>query len=105
MKRTRAGIGAMLICLLPSGVLAQACPTTVAGQSMAEMIGAAGGAQALFEASTAQVVELDNWLSDLEPSRGQGIREAEIEAMRKQAVELRKANQDVADAARCYMGE
>ncbi|HCO54328.1 MAG TPA: hypothetical protein DIT93_04830 [Pelagibacterium sp.] len=72
---------------------------------MAQTIGEAGGAEALFDAASAQVLELDKFLAELEPARGQGIREAEIEALRSEALELRAANEALAEAARCYMGQ
>lgn len=86
-----------------SGAMAQSCPENVAGESMARMIGEAGGASNLRDMANAQVAEIDTWLAGLEPSRGQGIREAEIEALRSQGLEMRAANVEIATAALCYM--
>ena len=82
----------------------KSCKQTVGGESMARMIGEAGGAQKLHAAATAQVREYDRFLSELQKSRHQGIREAEIEKLRKDAIRAREVNREIAKEARCYMG-
>lgn len=93
-----------LFTMAAAPAFAQSCPTHVAGESMARMIGEAGGANKLHKMALAQVAEFDRWFAELKKSQGKGIREAEIETLRKQAVEAQKANREIAEAARCYMG-
>lgn len=98
-----------LICLLALGAssgtaFAQSCPETVGGRSMAQMIGEHGGAEKLHQAALAFIAEADRWLVEIEPSRNQGIREDEIEALVKKMETDRELNRQLAEAARCYMG-
>lgn len=104
MKRVAIG-ATMLVCLAAGPTFAKNCLEDVAGESMARMIGEAGGAQKLHTAAAAQVTEYDRFLGELEKSRGQGIKEAEIEKLRKDAIQAQEANRQIAEAARCYMGD
>jgi hypothetical protein len=83
---------------------AQGCTVTVAGQSMAEMIGRAGGAEKLYQMSQAQIAEYDRWFTEMETARGQGIREAEIDALIEQGRANQEIERQISAAARCYMG-
>jgi hypothetical protein len=98
--------GAMVaIGFASTPALAQkSCKATVGGESMARMIGEAGGAQKLRNLATAQVKEYDRFLAELQKSRNQGIREAEIEKLRKDAIRAREVNREIAKEAQCYMG-
>jgi hypothetical protein len=94
-----------LSLLLCSGMAtAQSCPETVAGESMARMIGEAGGAEKLHEMATSQVKEIDKFLAEAGQLRGQGVAEQEINNMIQEATAARQPNEDIAKAALCYMG-
>jgi hypothetical protein len=89
---------------LPVAAYARGCPEVVAGQSMAQMIGKAGGAEKLYKQSQGQIAEYDRWLKEVRKASGQGIREAQIKALIKQGKANQQIERQISAAARCYMG-
>lgn len=72
---------------------------------MPDIIEQAGGAEKLYELSQAQLAEYDRWFTEMEAARGQGIREAEIEALIEQGRAAQEVELQISEAALCYMGQ
>ncbi len=60
-----------------------------------------GHADKLYPLAFAQIAKFDRWFAELKKSRGKGIRDAGIEALRKQVVKVRKASREIAEVTRC----
>lgn len=89
-----------------SGPTGADCPEIVAGQiNMPDIIEQAGGAEKLYELSQSQLAEYDRWFTEMEAARGQGIREAEIEALIAQGRTAQDVERQLSEAALCYMGQ
>src|SRR5690606_13810838 len=89
-----------------SGSKSTDCPEIIAGQvNMPDIIEQAGSADEIYRLSQAQIAEYERWFVEMEAARGQGIREAEIEALIAQGEVGLDIEQQISEAALCYMSE
>lgn len=82
------------------------CPVIVAGiVNMPEVIVEAGGAEALYNLSQGQIAEYDRWFIEMEAARGQGVAEAQINALLAEARAAYDIELELSEAALCYMNQ
>lgn len=82
------------------------CPVIVAGIiDMPDIIAQTGGAQAVYDLSQGQIAEYDRWFVEMEAARGQGIAEAQINALIAEARANYDIELEVSEAALCYMNQ
>lgn len=82
------------------------CPVIVAGVvNMPEVIAELGSAQAIYDLSQGQIAEYDRWFVEMEAARGQGVAEAQINALIAEARANYDIELEVSQAALCYMNQ
>lgn len=80
------------------------CPEMIDVYVIDDLIAEAGGIQALYDLSTAQIAEYDRWLVEMEGVMGQGVREAELAELYEMGIANRQLEVQLSEALECRMG-
>lgn len=93
----------LTLAVLPGIAHAQACPETVDGQSMADLMTEQGGAEQLYEYTLAGTVMYEVFIEDLEADLADGGPDPEIEASIAALRAEYKTEHKIMEAALCHM--